>query len=871
MVGSNDKDELLVTPDSVVSSAENLSVVDSTASSAPTSGRFRVTPVASDIPSSSPDQASSRGAGTTSVSSEPHSDRKSSVSHSDRKSSISDTSRPRLNTLSVPNYRIPTRPSNSHHLTIGPQSEIRLITKPSYSNNLTIGPPDDTAYRRTTLPNGESFPGSLSKEHFYKELNSITVGSSDGLRLQVRRILTGPKEIQDIYKKCYPNYHPASPQDMSSRPSFDASYDTTSESDNDDEEHQRRKSRQREQWSTKREFILAVVGATVGLGSVWRYPYLAYNSQGGGAFLLPYLLILCICGIPLLYMELAVGQYTNAGPIQAIGSLCPLLKGVGVSSVVVAFVMSSYYIIIVAWALYYMFNSFRYPLPWADCNDPWNSIYCDDGNKTVRFDNGSTRLLLENETRTPAQDFYFERVLRISSGINEPGEIRWELFLVLLLAWTLVYFSVWKSVKSTGKVVYFTALSPCILLIGLLIRTVALEGAMDGLYFFLKPNWERLMEAKVWVNAATQVYISHGLALGVMIAFSSYNSYNNKSILKDAVLISFANVITSVIAGLVVYATLGNIAHIQGEKIDRIVDDGPGMVFVIYSQAFSVMPFAALWAFLFYFVLLCLGLDTQFALVEVVVTSLTDEYWPDLKQYVKGHKMLVFIVCMSSLALGLPNITQGGIYFLTLVDYYTATKSASFLAIAELVAISWCYGAGRLACNIKEMTGTLPSMYFRVCWYFASPILIIAIWFYSLYEYEAPTTKNNTYEFPPWAEALGWILVFLSILPIFIFAGISISRAKGNSWAEKIAMAARSSIVSCPTCGKDFKCNAGKDESNLFNRFVLNICNWKVKKVHEKKSALVKKKKKPGRAAKAERVVLSLPMSEDRSVTTSAV
>ncbi|XP_056267351.1 sodium-dependent dopamine transporter-like [Pseudoliparis swirei] len=128
-------------------------------------------------------------------------------------------------------------------------------------------------------------------------------------------------------------------------------------------------------WSRQIEFTLAGIGCAVGLGNVWRFPYLCYRS-GGGAFLVPYLLMLVVLGVPLLYMELIVGQYTRKGPVHALATVCPLLKGVGIASVAISFIMCIYYNVVITWALYYLFSSFQAPLPWQNCNNTWNTVNC---------------------------------------------------------------------------------------------------------------------------------------------------------------------------------------------------------------------------------------------------------------------------------------------------------------------------------------------------------------------------------------------------------------------------------------------------------------------------------------------------------------
>ncbi|KAK7087247.1 hypothetical protein V1264_021322 [Littorina saxatilis] len=359
---------------------------------------------------------------------------------------------------------------------------------------------------------------------------------------------------------------------------------------------------ERENWSRKAEYLLAIIGYAVGLGNVWRFPYLCFRS-GGGAFLIPFFIMLVLCGVPLAYMEMAVGQFTRRGPIGAIGKLCPFFKGAGMATVVISFLFTTYYVIIITWSFYYMFSSFQSSLPWEGCSHDWTSPHCwvNDTNSTI---------LRSNDSRSPTEDFYLERVLQRTSGIEEQGGVRWELFGILLLSWIIIYFCIWKGPKSTGKVVYFTATFPYLVLLILLVRGLTLPGSMDGIKYFIQPKWELLLDARVWVNAAAQNFNSLGVAFGGLITMSSYNKYNNK-ILRDVLALAVVDAVTCLLAGFAIFSILGYLALGQGKDVADVVKEGPGLVFVIYPEAFTTMPVAQLFAFLFFFMLVCLGIDSQ--------------------------------------------------------------------------------------------------------------------------------------------------------------------------------------------------------------------------------------------------------------------
>lgn len=319
----------------------------------------------------------------------------------------------------------------------------------------------------------------------------------------------------------------------------------------------------------------------------------------------------------------------------------------------------------------------------------------------------------------------------MSFGIEYPGGIRWDLVACLICAWILVYFAIWKSIKSSTKIRYFTASFPFVLIVVFLGRALTLEGAEKGLQFFFRPNWSELKNANVWINAAGQSFNSLGVAFGSMISFASFNKYNN-NILHDTIAVSSVNILTSMLVGIFSFATIGNIAWEQNVPISRVIEDGPGLIFIVYPQALSRMPAPQLWSVLFFFMLLCLGLNSQFAIVEVVVTSIQDGFPNWIRQKLVYHELLVLLIVAVAFFFGLPNMIQSGIYFFHLIDHYVASVTVLFVAFLEIAAIAWFYGIVRLTKNIKEMTSKNPSVYFRFCWFIAAPMLLMVRSFFFL-------------------------------------------------------------------------------------------------------------------------------------------
>ncbi|XP_013861691.1 sodium- and chloride-dependent GABA transporter 2 [Austrofundulus limnaeus] len=515
----------------------------------------------------------------------------------------------------------------------------------------------------------------------------------------------------------------------------------------------------RGQWSSKIEFLLAVAGQIVGLGNVWRFPYLCYKN-GGGVFFIPYVLFLFTCGIPLFLLETSIGQYTKQGSITCWKKICPLFEGLGYGNQVVVLYSSIYYIVILAWAFLYLFSSFTSELPWASCRNSWNTETCVEFDKRLDYFN---KTFVENAT-SPVREFWERRVLNITGSIGEMGNIRWDLTLCLLLSWIICYFCVWKGVKSTGKVVYFTATFPYVMLAVLLVRGLTLPGAIDGIQFYLYPDPSRLTDPQVWMDAGTQIFYSYAICIGCLIALGSYNKYNNNCY-KDCVYLCLLNSGTSFVAGFAIFSVLGFMAYEQNMDISKVAESGPGLAFIAYPRAVAMMPFPQLWAVFFFIMIILLGLDSEFVGLEAFVTGISDLY-PAFFHVGHRRKLLLLFVCVLSFFIGLVMMTEGGLYIFQVFDYYCCSGMTLLLfAILQSVCIGWVYGAERFYNNIEDMIGYRPISAIKYCLKYVTPVICMGTFIFSLVKY-SPLKFNNTVEYPWWGYALGWVLTLSSTLMV---------------------------------------------------------------------------------------------------------
>ncbi|XP_040289681.1 sodium-dependent neutral amino acid transporter B(0)AT2-like isoform X1 [Bufo bufo] len=565
-------------------------------------------------------------------------------------------------------------------------------------------------------------------------------------------------------------------------------------------------------WGSKVQYILAQVGFSVGLGNVWRFPYLCHQN-GGGAFLLLYFLLLLIIGIPLFFLELAAGQSIRQGSIGVWKHISPRLAGIGFASCLVCSFVALYYNVIIGWSLFYMFNSFQYPLPWENC---------------PTLVNQTQNVEAECAKSSPTTYFWYRKALKITDSIG-PSEMNWPMTGCLVLAWVLVCGGMFKGIKSSGKVMYFSSIFPYVVLFCFLIRGLLLDGALDGIKIMFTPKLEIWGDIQVWRQAATQVFFALGLGFGSVIAYSSYNDRHNNCHF-DAILVSFINFITSILATLVVFAVLGfrandianqcfleNLEKIRGLIKDRTFFDfpvlldnmtlteyndwytsvdavanltqhgitncriedemnkgveGTGLAFIAFTEAMTRFPASPFWSLLFFLMLLNLGLSTMFGNMQGIITPLLDNFTCLRKR----KTLFTIFCCIFGLLTGLIFVQRSGSYFVSMFDDYSATLPLIIVVIFENVAVAWVYGADRFMDDIQGMLGFRPWCVYKYMWQYFSILAMIGLLLASLIRmciahptyqsWNMEEAAEKKLEYPPWALGILISLIVLASLPI---------------------------------------------------------------------------------------------------------
>lgn len=587
---------------------------------------------------------------------------------------------------------------------------------------------------------------------------------------------------------------------------------------------------ERGEWGNHCEFFLSSLGLAVGLGNIWRFPYVCYEN-GGATFIIPYFIMLFIVGLPIFFLEMVIGQYAGISSTKIFARMSPGLRGMGYGMVTIPTIINFQYVVIMAYGLHFMFFGFRTNLLWSSCQFEYNTPHCysvteaaecipgiesfynqtcleaaefcqmaSNGSYTFRPDINGSCFTENNDTvafkdvtyrASSSEEYWYNRVLNlkvvnghVDTDVNswsKWGGMQWEILGCLALAWILICASLIKGVQSYGKVVYFTTLFPYVVLAAFLIYIGTKEGFVEGVKYYMVPrDWADMGQVSVWNAAAGQIFYSLGVAQGSQLLLSSYNGFKTNCH-RDALLIGLGNSLTSLFAGFVVFGGLGYIAHEKGVKIDEVIESGPGLVFIVFPEVIAMMVPSPLFSFLFFLMLNLLAISSVCGSWEAFVASIFDEF-PNLRK----HRMWVMIItCFGGFLCGIAMCFDSGFFLFDIMND-RCSNAILLMALIELVVMSWFYGSGKILKHIEEMGMNLPAFmkwFWWICWTIITPILIFVVTILSWIN--AAGDEFLDYVFPTWVTVIGWGLELVAIFIIVIVLIITVIKRvyAGKSWA----------------------------------------------------------------------------------------
>lgn len=417
----------------------------------------------------------------------------------------------------------------------------------------------------------------------------------------------------------------------------------------------------RDQWGTKLGFILAAIGSAVGLGNIWRFPYVVYEN-GGGAYLIPYFVAIFTAGIPLLILEYGMGhKYKGSTPL-ALARANKKWEWLGWWPSITAFMILTYYTMILSCAIKYFTLSFT---------QGWGS----DPNT-----------------------YFFNDFLQSTTSPFQFKNIVWSILICITLLWLVNWFICFKGVKKgiekLNKVLLPTLL---LIMIVIVIKGVTLEGATLGLNKLFTPDWSKVMEPKVWLAAYGQVFYSLSLAMGIMMTYSSYLP-RKTDINNSAIMTAFANCGFEFLCAIGVFAILGFMATSQGVPIDGVVSNGVGLAFIVFPKVFSIMGATGkVLGVLFFLCLIFAGLTSTVSLVEAVSSAIIDKTGWKRKKVVTG-------ICIFGFAVSTIYATGAGILILDIVDAFLNNYSIVVVGLLEAVVIGWIIKTEKIRNHVNDIS-----------------------------------------------------------------------------------------------------------------------------------------------------------------------
>jgi NSS family neurotransmitter:Na+ symporter len=404
----------------------------------------------------------------------------------------------------------------------------------------------------------------------------------------------------------------------------------------------------REQWKSQIGFLLAAVGSAIGLGNIWRFSYMAY-SYGGGAFLIPYLTALFTAGIPLMILEFAIGHERIGSAPLAYAKIRRNWEWLGWWAVLfVMFGIVLYYTVVIAWCLNYFLIAFN--LGWgADPNA-----------------------------------YFFQEFLGMTKSAGQIGEIRspilFALIVIWFINWAIVFRGVQKGLELANKI--FMPLL-FVLTAVLVFWSLSLDGAGEGIRAYLSPDFRKLANPKVWIDAFSQIFFTLSLGFGIMIAYASYLP-ERSNITRNAYLTAFINCGYSLFAGFAVFSVLGFMAKAQGKAISDVVSQSIGLAFVAYPKALSMMPGGNLFGAIFFLCLVVAGISSSVSIIEAFTSALMDKFGLNRKALVSVLSVLGFLGSIIF-------TTQAGLIWLDIVDHFLTNYGLVVVGIAECILAGWLF------------------------------------------------------------------------------------------------------------------------------------------------------------------------------------
>ena len=450
----------------------------------------------------------------------------------------------------------------------------------------------------------------------------------------------------------------------------------------------------RDKWSSRSTFILASIGSAVGLGNAWRFPGLA-AKHGGGAFLLVYLVALFLLGIPLLSMEVAMGRKIHQGVPGTLRAVNKKAENIGWIAVSNGLFISVYYAVVFAWVILMFFLSFKF----------------------AGFTGAADSL-------EKASTLWFTTI-KSTGTTSGYGTLSWPVLGCLVLAWGSCYYCIRNGSESVGKVVKYTVSLPVLCLLILALRGITMPGAGEGIAKLFIPDWSALKDSTLWVDAIGQVFYSLSIAMAIMVAYGSFLK-KEANVAIDTIIIALADMLISVLAAVVMFSTMAGTG-----MLDNMTASGISTAFIVYPQAIVNLTTSpvlnAIFAFVFYFCLITLAIDSLFSIVEGTSTAISDKFRI-------SKKKTTIVMCIVEFVIGIFFCTGAGLAWLDIVDNFINSYTLVLTGIMEAIAVGWFFKTSKVLDEINRNTEgfKMPKAWFYASIRVITPVVLSMLFIWNI-------------------------------------------------------------------------------------------------------------------------------------------
>ncbi len=484
----------------------------------------------------------------------------------------------------------------------------------------------------------------------------------------------------------------------------------------------------RETWGSRTGFILAAVGSAIGLGNIWRFPYMVYEN-GGGAFLLPYFTAMLLAGIPVMMLEFGLGHKFRGSAPKIFASISKRAEWLGWWQVLVAFVIACYYVVVIAWTIDYFLFSFTQ----AWTSDP--------------------------------KGFFFGQFLGLTDSPMNLGSIQWPILGAAVFAWLVAFLAVFTGVRGGIERVNKIFMPLLFLLVLVFIgRGLFLEGAVDGLNWLFRPDFSALLNGKVWADAFGQIFFSLSVGFAIMLSYSSYLP-KDSDVTNNACITVFVNCGFSLLSGIMIFSVLGYMAAQQGVEVSDVVSSGVGLAFITLPTAINLMPVPVFFGALFFLALMFAGLTSMISITEAVVSAVKDKMG-------MSRKKAAILVCAAGFVGSTAFTTGGGLLLLDIVDHFVNNFGVLIGGFLEILFVAWFCNLNSLRSYINSISDFRINPAWNICLRFVTPLMLGIILLSNLIE---DLGKNYGGYSTDALVLFGWVVLFS-----FIVLSIGITLWQGN-------------------------------------------------------------------------------------------